>query len=100
MVCELGQSYPEKLFKQKSIALVGASEKHGTIGRTIMENLLGKFKMENYPADVKYEVVFGLKCYKGVNELPKSPDLAVVAIPTASTPKAIKNFVSWGLEFL
>ncbi|MEM1681562.1 MAG: CoA-binding protein [Sulfolobales archaeon] len=98
MVCELEQSYLERLFKPKSIAVIGASEKHGTVGRAIMENLLGKFRGEIYPVNVKYETVFSLKCYKGVNELPKSPDLAVVAIPAASTPKAIEELCKLGVR--
>jgi len=97
-VYKLGQTYIEKLFNPGTIAVIGASEKQGTVGRAIMENLLRGFRGEVYPVNVKYETVLGLKCYKGIDELPKTPDLAVVAIPAASTLKVVEELCKLGVR--
>jgi len=71
----------EVFFSPRSVAVIGASEKPGTIGRAIMTNLLERFRGKVYPVNVKYDRVFGLKCYKSVLEIPESVDLAVIAVP-------------------
>jgi len=68
-------------FEPKSVAVIGASEKPGTIGRALMTNLLERFKGKIYPVNIKYDQVFGLKCYKSVKEIPDEVDLAVIAVP-------------------
>jgi len=76
-------------FNARSVAIIGASERPGSLGRALMTNLLEKFKGEIYPINVKYNRVFGLKCYKSILEVPGSVDLAVVAIPAASVPRVV-----------
>ncbi len=88
-----------KFFGPRSIAVVGASERPGTIGRAIMVNLLEAFGGEVYPVNVKYETVFGLRCYKSIRELPKAPDLAVIAVPAASTPRIVEELCELGVGF-
>ncbi|MCD6340482.1 MAG: CoA-binding protein, partial [Desulfurococcales archaeon] len=56
----------EKFFNPSSVAVIGASEKPGTIGRAIMQNLLTRFRGTIYPVNIKYDKVFGIKCYKSV----------------------------------
>lgn len=88
-----------KLFNPGSVAVVGASEKVGTVGRAILENLLTTFKGEILPVNYKYDKILGLKCYRSVRDLPKAPDLAVIAVPASSTPKVVRDLCSLGVKF-
>ncbi len=88
----------ERFFNPRSIAVIGASEKPGTVGRAIMMNLLEAFGGEVYPVNLKYETVFGLKCYRSARELPKAPDLAVIAVPAASTPRVVEELCELGVK--
>jgi len=81
----------EKFFNPSSVAVIGASEKPGTIGRAIMQNLLTRFKGTIYPVNIKYDKVFGIKCYKSVLEIEGSIDLAVVAVPAKYTPSILRD---------
>ncbi|MFZ2192975.1 MAG: CoA-binding protein, partial [Candidatus Moraniibacteriota bacterium] len=55
----------EKLFKPKSIAIIGASEEVGKIGTVMARNILELgFEGEVYLVNPKYDEIFGKKCYK------------------------------------
>ncbi len=81
----------EMFFNPSSVAVVGASEKPGTVGRAIMQNLLTRFKGSIYPVNIKYEKVFGIRCYKSVLEIEGNVDLAVIAVPAKFTPNIIRD---------
>ena len=75
----------EMLFNPSSVAVIGASEKPGTVGRAIMQNLLTRFRGDIYPVNIKYDKVFGIKCFKSVLEIKERIDLAVIAVPARFT---------------
>ncbi len=79
----------EVFFSAKSVAVIGASEKVGTLGRALMSNLLEKYKGKIYPINIKYDKVFGLKCYKSILEVPGTVELVVIAVPAHVVPKVI-----------
>ena len=81
----------EVFFSPRSVAVVGASEKPGTIGRALMTNLLEKFRGEVIPVNIKYDTVFGLRCYKSVREVPIHIDLAVIAVPAQVVPQVVED---------
>ncbi len=85
-------------FEPKTVAVIGASEKEGTIGRAIMLNLLEKFRGKIIPINIKYDQVFGLKCYKSVLEVPESIDLVVIAIPAPSVPQVLEECGKKGVK--
>lgn len=85
-----------RLFNPRSVAVVGASERAGTVGRAVLENLLATFKGEILPVNYKYDSVLGLRCYRSVRDLPKAPDLAVVAVPAGSTPEVVRDLCGLG----
>ena len=87
-------------FEARSIAVIGASEKPGTIGRAIMTNLLERFKGKIYPVNIKYDQVFGLKCFKSVLEIPDEVDLAVIAVPAKVVPKVADDCGKKGVKTL
>src|SRR5215813_9947242 len=70
----------DALFKPKSIAVVGASEKP-TIGRRLIASLnrIG-FAGSIFPINPNYPTVLGIRCYGGIAELPEAPDIAVFCV--------------------
>lgn len=87
----------ERLFAPRSLALVGASERPGSLGATLLANVLeGGFKGEIYPVNPKYAQLAGRRCYASVSELPSAPDLAVIATPPASLPQLVRQLGALG----
>ena len=64
----------------KSIAVIGASDKRGSVGATITSNIMNGFTGTVYPISPSRETVFYKKAYKTVLDVPKSIDLAVIVI--------------------
>ncbi len=86
-------------FYPKSIAVIGGSERPGTIGRALMENLLkGKYKGKVYPVNIKGGTVFGLKVYKSIREIDDEIDLAIFAIPAKVIPQVMEECGSKGVK--
>ncbi len=77
----------EAVFKPSSVAVVGASEREGSIGRVVLNNLLAAgFGGPVYPVNPKYDRLAGLPVYADVGRLPVAPDLAVISTPAATVP--------------
>ncbi|UCF08513.1 MAG: CoA-binding protein, partial [Thermoplasmata archaeon] len=72
----------DAVFKPKSIAVVGTSRKHGTIGRQILHNLVAYgFNGPVYPVNPKTRYVNSIKCYPSVSSIPDPVDMAVIVVP-------------------
>ena len=72
-----------KLINPDSIAFFGASNNFGSMGTSQLASLLDLgFKGNVYPVHPKESAVLGLKTYQNVADLPETPDLAVVILPT------------------
>src|SRR5271165_2493834 len=78
------------LFSPKSVALIGASERPGSIGLHVAENLLrAGFRGEIAFVNPKRTTVLGRACYASAAALPFVPELGVVATPPHSVPQVI-----------
>jgi len=78
------------LFNPASVVLVGASERHGSIGKHVAENLLkGGFKREIAFINPKHAALFGKRCFQSIGALPFVPGLGVVATPPETVPGII-----------
>lgn len=84
------------LFQPRHIAVIGASEKPGSVGRTVFENLLG-FSGSVYPVNPRHDHILGRKAYPNVQAVPEVPDLAVIAVPAASVPDTIRACAARGI---
>ena len=72
----------EPLLKPRSIAVIGASQKHGTIGNKLFHNILHQeFNGVVYPVNPNTRVVASVKAYPSVLDIPGNVDLAVVIVP-------------------
>lgn len=82
------------MFAPKSVALVGASEKENSVGRTLLWNLISHpFGGTIYPINPKRKNVLGIKAYSSIREVPESIDLVVIAIPAVGVPDIIRECV-------
>ena len=87
------------LFKPNSVAVIGATNEPGQVGRVIMENLLaGKFLGPVMPLSTEEDEVLGIAAYKGVDTLPLTPDLAVLCVPPGEAPEYIYRLGRRGVK--
>src|SRR5271169_470842 len=88
----------EALFRPKSIAVVGASDKP-TIGRRLIASLdrIG-FAGPIFPINPNYSTVSGRQCYANVAELPEIPDVAVFCVGHARVLEALLAAASRGVR--
>lgn len=76
----------------RSLAIVGASEREGSVGRVVMQNILrGGFAGPVWPVNPKHSAVHGLQCYRNIEALPQAPDLAVIVTPASTVPRVISD---------
>lgn len=86
-------------FNPSSIALIGATEREGTVGRTLLENLLlAKDKRKIYPVNPHREKVLDLECYPDIASLPESPDLAIIATPAEGVAEVVEQTGKAGVK--
>lgn len=87
------------IFAPKTVAVVGATEKQGSVGRTILWNLLSNpFGGTVYPINVTRPNVLGIKAYPNVKQVPEQIDLAVIVTPAPTVPDVIADCVDAGVR--
>lgn len=80
----------DALFEPKAIALIGASNREGSVGAVLARNLLeAGFKGPIMPVNPRAEAIRSTISYSSVAELPVTPDLAVIATPPETVPGLI-----------
>jgi acetyltransferase len=80
----------DSIFRPRSVAVIGATETAGSVGRTILWNLISSpFGGTVFPVNPKRSNVLGIRAYKAIGDLPEVPDLAVVVTPAPSVPGLI-----------
>lgn len=80
----------ERLFKPRSVALIGASHTEEKLGGVILKNLL-RFKGKVYPVNPRYKELMGLKSYASVNDIPEAVDLAIIMRPADEVPDIMRE---------
>jgi acetyltransferase len=85
------QHYLTTLFEPKSIAIIGASETPGSIGATLVRNVMdGGFKGKLFLVNPRHETVFGQKAYDTVESIPQRLDLAVICTKAETVPSIVE----------
>jgi len=98
-VLNYGRQALDSIFAPKSVAVVGATETQGSVGRTILWNLISSsFGGTIYPINPKRPSVLGIKASASLSELPEVVDLIVVVTPSPSVPAIIKEAVDLGIK--
>jgi acetyltransferase len=86
------------IFTPKSVAVIGASERAGSVGCTVVTNLLASpFGGPVWPVNPKRPSILGVPAYKSIRELPGIPGLIVVTTPAATVPGIIEEAVAAGV---
>ena len=89
----------ERFFTPASVAVIGASDREGSVGATVVANLVqGSYKGRVYPVNRKYSTVFGVRCYPSQKNLPEPIDLAVIVTPAATVPGVVRDCVDVGVR--
>lgn len=89
----------DAIFAPKNIAVIGATENEGSVGRTIMSNLItNPFGGAVFPVNPKRSAVLGVKAYPTIQDVPDPVDLAVICTPSKSVPALIKDCVDLGIR--
>lgn len=89
-----GRAALDAIFTPRSVAMVGATERPGSIGRTLMWNLLtNPFGGTVYPINPRRPNVLGVRAFASVADVPERVDLAVIATPAASVAGVIAECV-------
>jgi len=79
------------ILSPKSIAIIGASDKRGSVGRTITSNIINGFKGTVFPISPSRPEVFYKKAYKSVLDVPGPIDLAVIVIKNTLVPDVLEE---------
>jgi acetyl coenzyme A synthetase (ADP forming)-like protein len=88
-------------FEAKSVAVVGASRRRGSIGGELFRNILaGEFTGVAYPVNRAGEPVAGVRAYRSIGEIPDPIDLAIVSLPAEGVLEAADQALRAGVRAL
>ncbi len=90
--------YLQPLLAARSVALVGASEREGSLGSIVLGNLAAGGLEKFYAVNPKHRSVAGRPCYANLRKLPGPVDLAVIATPARSVAKIIRDAAAAGIK--
>jgi acetyltransferase len=89
----------DAIFKPQSVAVIGASDRAGSVGRAVLWSLVSSpFGGTVYPVSDKRASVLGIKAYPNIEQIPETVDLAVIVTPADSVPGVIGQCVAGGVR--
>jgi acetyltransferase len=89
----------DALFRPRTVAVIGATDRPGTVGRSVLANLLeSRQRLQVYVVNPSHGEVLGLTTYAKVGEIPVPLDLAVVVTPARAVPQVISECVDAGVK--
>ena len=91
LVPQLGDRL-EAVFRPNSVAVIGASNRVGTVGHDLFRNiLLSGYGGTLYPVNPKATSIAGVHAYTNVGEIPDDIDLALIMVPAATVPQVLEE---------
>ena len=98
-VYQYTQGALESIFAPKNVAVIGATEKEGSVGRTILWNLISSpFGGAVFPINPKRSSLLGIKAYPSIKDVPDTVDLAVIVTPSAAIPGIVAECGEMGVK--
>ncbi|MFF4804320.1 GNAT family N-acetyltransferase [Streptomyces sp. NPDC001351] len=89
------------LLRPQAIAVIGAGRKPGSVGRAILHHLkAGGYTRRMFAVNPAATSLLGVPCHPSVSALPRTPDLAVVAVPAAAVPATAEECGKAGVRAL
>ena len=87
----------DAVFRPRSIALIGASNRPDSVGHVVARNLLeGGFEGPVMPVSTTHSSIAGILAYNDVAHLPLAPDLAIICTPPATVPGIVADLAARG----
>ncbi len=87
-----------RMLDPKTIAVIGATETEGSVGRTLMENAIRSKERTVFPVNPHHKAVLDLKAYSAIGAVTEHVDLALVATPAATVPDVLQECASAGVS--
>ena len=88
----------EKLFHPNSVAVIGATDRIGSVGSVVMQNLInGGFKGEVCPVNPNHSKICGYPAYRSVLDIKPVPDMAILITPISTVPELVKSCLEAGV---
>lgn len=84
-------------FAPENIAVIGASEKQGSVGRSLLENLF-EFDGQVFPVNPHHATVLGRPAFASIADVPAKIDLAVIATPARGVPEIVRECAQAGVK--
>ena len=89
----------DPLFRPRSVAVIGATEKKGSVGRTVLWNLISSpFGGAVLPVNPKRDNILGIRAYPSLAEVDQAVDLAVIVTPAPSVPDVMAECAAKGVK--
>ncbi len=91
----------DAIFAPKAVAVIGATERPGAVGRDIFANLTnGSFQGKVYAVNSKSKTILGHPAYAAIGQVPDQVELAVIVTPAATVPGLVKECSAAGVKGL
>ena len=91
----------DAIFRPRSVAVIGATPRKGTIGRETLHNVFAaEFRGKVFPVNPRYEVIHSVKCYSTVLDVPDAVDLAVIIVPKQFVRETVRQCGDKGVKGL
>src|ERR1039457_4459317 len=82
----------ESIFRPNSVAVIGASNRVGTVGHDLFRNiLLSGYSGTLYPVNPKAASIAGVHAYTSVGEIPDNIDLALIMVPATAVAQVLEE---------
>lgn len=89
----------DAIFAPQTVAVIGASEKANSVGRTLLWNLISHpFGGTVFPVNPQRHSILGIKAYPTISDVPEPIDLAIIATPAPTVPGIIAECVDAGVK--
>ncbi|MGH3166715.1 MAG: GNAT family N-acetyltransferase [Trebonia sp.] len=89
------------VFAPGSVAVIGASRRQGTVGRSVLDNIVaGGYRGALYAVNPNATEIGGVACFPSAGSLPAAPDLALIALPPKEVLRAAQECGVLGVKGL
>jgi len=96
---EAGPLSLDPMFRPRSVAVIGATERAGSVGGTTLANLLqASFHGAIYPVNPHHSEILGKKAYRAIADVPAQVDLAVIVTPAATVAGIVGECIDAGVK--
>ena len=91
----------DALFAPKSVAVIGASTKRGSLGREILHNIIEyEFNGKLFPVNPRADFIHSIKCYPSILDIPDVVEMAIVVVPSRDVLEVVRQCGEKGVKGL